>query len=108
MTTFDTVWSWLQGNLKSGQIIKNWSVLHEYLDRTMTIVDVCSDYIKVAPPNAKNIQAVPREDFKKLWEDWSAYKSGKVLRSTFPEKTRYVTYIISILHNYEQEVEGNA
>ena len=84
MVTFDNVWSWLQGNLKSGQIIKNWSVLHEYLGRTMTIVDVRSDYIKVAPPNAKKNQVIPKEDFEKLWGDWSAYKNGKVLRSTFP------------------------
>ena len=108
MVTFDNVWSWLQGNLKSGQIIKNWSVLHEYLGRTMTIVDVCSDYIKVAPPNAKKNQVIPKEDFEKLWGDWSAYKNGKVLRSTFPKKTRFVTYIISILHYYEQEVTGIA
>ena len=108
MATFDTVWSWLQNNLKPGQINKNWSVMHGYLGRTTTIVDVRSDYIKVAPPNAKNIQVVPREDFKKLWEDWSAYKSGKVLRSTLREKSRFLTYIISILHYYEQEVTGDA
>lgn len=107
MATFDNVWSWLQNNMKSGQIIKNWSVLHGYLGRTMTIVGVCSDYIKVAPPNPSNMQEVPKQDFKKLWEDWSAYKSGKVLRSAFLEKSRFITYIISILHYYEQEVAGN-
>jgi len=108
MATFETVWSWLQNNLKSDQIIKNWSVLHGYLGRTTTIVDVRNDYITVAPPNAKNIQVIPKEDFKKLWEDWSAYKSGKVLRSAFLEKSRFITYIISILHYYEMEVTDDA
>ncbi len=106
MATFENVWSWLQNNLKSGQTIKNWSVLHGYLGRTTTVVEVCSDYIKVDPPNAKNIQVVPREDFEKLWEDWPAYKGGKVPRTTFPEKTRFVTYVISILHYYDVEVSG--
>ena len=107
MATFDTVWSWLQNNLQSGQIIKNWSVLHGYLGRTTKVVDVCNDYIKVEPPKAKNIQIVPREDFEKLWEDWSDYKSCGLPRSTFLEKSRFITYIISILHSYEKEVAAN-
>jgi hypothetical protein len=104
MITFDTVWSWLQSNLKPGQTIKNWSGLHGYLGRSTTIVSVCNEYIEVDPPKAKNIQVVPRDDFRKLWEDWSAYKGGKVARSTFLEKSRFITYIISIFHYYEQEI----
>jgi len=108
MATFDNVWSWLQNNMKSGQLVKNWSVYHGYLGRTMTVLDVRSDYIKVDPPKAKNIQVVPREDFKKLWEDWPAYKSRELPRSAFLEKSRFITYVISILHYYEQEVVDNA
>jgi len=108
MATFDEVWSWLQDNLKPSQTIKNWSVIRGDLGRTVTVVCVCSGCIEVDPPKAKNIQVVPKQDFKKVWDVWSAYKSGELFRSTIPEKTRYVTYILSILHYYEQEVTGNA
>ncbi len=103
MTIFDSVWSWLQGNLKSGQAVKNWTASGKYLGDTMKIVGVRSGYIEVNPPNAACTQMVPKKDFMKVWEVWSDYKSGKLPRSAIGEKIRYTKYIISILHWYEQE-----
>lgn len=106
MTTFESVWSRLQNNLKPGQAIKNWTSSGGYLGDTMKIVGVRSGYIEVDPPNAACTQMVPKKDFKKVWEVWSEYKSGKLPRSAIGEKIRFTKYIISILHYYEQEAQG--
>jgi len=48
-------------------------------------------------PTAKNLQTVPKSDFKKVWEKWEEYLSGKVLRHEIRDEcTRFSSYIISI------------
>lgn len=108
MTTFYSVWSCLQGNLKPGQAIKNWTAFRGYLGDTMKIAGVRSGYIEVDPPKAENIQVIPKEDFKKVWKVWSAYKNGRLPRSTIRQKIRFTTCIVSILHWYEQEDQSRA
>ncbi len=108
MTTFESVWSWLQGNLKPGQAVKNWTAYRGYLGDTMKIAGVRSGYIEVDAPNASSIQVISKEDFEKVWEVWSDYKNGKIRRYEIRDITRFSKYIISILNWFEQEVGGNA
>lgn len=107
-TTFGIVWSQLQGNLKAGQTIKNWTALRGYLGDTMKITGVRGGYIEVDAPNASTTQVISKEDFEKVWEVWSDYKSGKSPRYQLRDITRFSKYIISILHWYEQEGGGKA
>jgi len=104
MATFDSVWSWLQGNLKPGQEIKNWTAFRGYLGDTMAIAGVRSDYIEVDAPKASSTQVISKEDFEKVWEVWSAYKGGKLPRYQIRDMTRFSKYIISILNWYVQEL----
>jgi hypothetical protein len=98
MVTFDDVWSQLRANLKAGATIRNWTAFRGYLGDTMTVAGVREDRIEVDPPNAINIQAIPKDEFKKVWEVWSDYKRQKVRRYELRDMTRYSKYVISILH----------
>jgi len=103
MTTFDSVWTRLQSNLKPGKAIKNWTALRGYLGDTMKIVGVRSGYIAVNAPNASSTQVISKANFEKVWEVWSDYKSGKLPRHELRDITWFSKYIISILHWWEQE-----
>ena len=101
MTSFDTIWTQLQNNLEVNMPIKNWTAFNGYLGDEMTVVGVREFYIEVKSPNARNVQFVPKDDFKKVWEVWADYKSQKVRRYEIRNITRFSKYIISILHWYE-------
>ncbi|MGD0707387.1 MAG: hypothetical protein ABSA51_02925 [Anaerolineaceae bacterium] len=101
MVPFETVWAYLQANLEAGTIIRNWTLMHGYLGDTMKVVAVRGNSIEIEAPNAENIQVVPKEDFEKLWDVWSDYKSRTLKRNELRELTRFSKYIISILHWYE-------
>ena len=102
MISFDAVWSFLQKRLKTGTILNNWSTYQGYLKGTVTVTGIHSDNIEVDPPDAKNVQAVPKADFEKVWNIWVDYKKQAVKRHELKPITRYSTYIVSILHWYEK------
>jgi hypothetical protein len=103
MRLFEEVWDYLQSNLDPEAQIGNWTVFNGYLGNEMTIAGVRDDYIDVDTPTAKNTQLVPKEDFNKVWKVWSDYKDQKIKRYEVRDMTRYSTYIISILHWFEEE-----
>jgi len=102
MTPFDSVWSRIQGNLKPGTSIKNWTVLRGYLGDTMKIASVHSGYIAVDAPHASTTQLITKDNFQRIWEIWPEYKGGKFPRNQMNPITRFSKYIISILHWAEQ------
>ena len=106
MESFDSVWGNINKQLISGMTIDNWTVFHDYLGDSMTIVNVGRHAIEIDAPKAKNIQVVPREDFRAIWNEWSGYKQGRVQRQELRDMTRFSKYIISILHWYEEETSN--
>jgi len=105
MSEFDNIWDVLQRRLKPGTEIQNWTAYRGYLDDSMTINDIQENSIEVETPKAKNIQHVPKEDFKNVWSVWSDYKIQKVKRYELRDMTRFSKYVISILKWYEEEVK---
>jgi hypothetical protein len=103
MASFEKMWDYLQSNLEPGTQIRNWTVLKDYFGDDMIIVKVNPNHIDVDPPQAKNLQVVPKKDFGKVWDVWSNYKRRITLRKELAEMTRYSKYIISILRWYEEE-----
>jgi hypothetical protein len=103
VTSFDEIWNYLQSNLKPGAQIRNWTAFGGYLGDEMTVTRVSDEHVKVDAPSARNVQVVPKEDFKEVWEVWSGYKTLKVKRYELRDMTRYSKYIISILHWFETE-----
>ena len=101
MTEFNTIWSYIQTNLKIGTTIKNWTAYSGYLGDTMKVTAVRKNCIEVDAPNAKSTQIVPKDDFEKVWEVWSDYKDEVIKRYEVRDMTRFSKYIISILHWYE-------
>lgn len=103
MASFETVWKYIQVNLKPGSEIKNWTAFKGFLGDSMTIGGIRGNYIEVEAPKAENILNVSKKDFESVWEVWSDYKSQKVKRMELTPITRFSKYIISIFHWYEQE-----
>ena len=101
MASFETVWGYIQTNLKPGTEIKNWTAYSGCLGDKMTIMKVRSRYIEVDTPKTMTFQVVPKKDFEGVWEVWSGYKSQRVRRMELTPITRFSKYIISILHWYE-------
>jgi hypothetical protein len=106
MTKFETVWAYLQDHLKAGISITNWSAFRGYFGGQMMVDRVREHSIVVDTPKAKNLQTVPKDDFKSVWKVWSDYKSNKVKRYELRDMTRYSKYVISILHWYDEEVSN--
>jgi hypothetical protein len=102
MNTFEMIWPDLVRQLKLGMSIDNWTAYRGYLGNTMKIAGVNDRYIEVEAPNAKTIQHVPKEDFRKVWKVWADYKAENFPRSEMREFTFFSKYIISILHWYEE------
>lgn len=104
MKTFELLWPDLVSHLKPGSIIDNWTAFRGDLGDKMTVVGIRDGYIEIEAPKAKSIQRVTKDDFEKVWEIWSDYKSQKIPRHEIRDMTLYSKYIISILHWYEQNV----
>jgi len=103
MDRFENIWNFLQINMKSGTVLKNWTSYSGYLGDSMTITKIGRNYIEFEAPKAKHIQHVPKEDFEKVWRVWTDYKTQKVKRYELRDMTRFSKYIISLLHWYEEE-----
>jgi hypothetical protein len=106
--SFKKTWSYIQSNLHAGQLIDNWTKDGRYYIKQLSIVRVRpGKVILIKSPNAKDVQRIPQDDFKKVYDVWSQYKA-----STFPRRrirddlTRFSTYIISVLHWVEQNNNG--
>lgn len=101
---FEHVWGFIQNHLKKGDEIRVWSAFHGDLGWKITIDYLDNQVIVVISPNAKSTQRIPSEDFKRVWVVWADYKRLVVRRYELRDITRFSTYIISILHWYDQEV----
>lgn len=104
MAEFQDVWKQLQKHLRSGMVIRNWTVLKDYFGEDFKITLVDQDAIQVDAPGANNIQIVPKGDFEAVWEIWTEYLYNDFSRQEMRDMTRFSKYIISILHWYDQEV----
>ena len=100
---FVNVWHSLQGRLKPGTTIRNWTALKGHLGDEFQVVKVSPERVVVQAPKAKNIQSIPQEEFCKVWQVWEGYKAGRVERQEIRDLTRHSKYILSIFHTLEEE-----
>jgi len=96
---FTEVWRDIRTYLKPRMEIKYWGKSRGSSGKKFVIKSISNNCIYCDPPNAKNTQPVPRQDFEATWELWEDYMAGKVQRQYFTELTRFSSYIISIFHN---------
>ena len=93
-TSFHNYWDMIQVRLSRGQSIKSWSVAGRS-HSTFGIVRVEPECITVAPQNGK-ARKVPKREFERVFQVWSAYKAGKQRHEL--GFTQHSTYIITLLH----------
>jgi len=97
--SFDDKWERLLKELYKGQVIKNWGKGHGFTGNTFKIIDITEDVVICQPPKAINLQVVPKDNFRKVWEIWPKYLSGDYPRYQIRDEiTRFSSYIISIFH----------
>ncbi len=99
-TSFEKKWDEVCNLLHVGQVINNWGYVRGYTGKSFKISRIEPDSIVIDSPSAKNLQRVPKDDFRKVWEIWKAYLSQKILRNEITAFiTRYSSYILSIFHD---------
>jgi hypothetical protein len=97
------VWESFREKVWPGFKFTTWSAFSGYLGNTFQIYKISDNSIIVQSPSAKNLQIVPKKDFFNISIDWNEYKLGNIPRYEFRDRTRYSTYIISILHWLDDE-----
>ena len=100
--SFNRIWSFIQDNIKKGQIIKNWTKDSGYIGDPFTINCLDTNRIDITPLRAESIQRIPKKDFESVYDIWEQYLSGNFQRSKIREFTRFSKYIISIFHLVNQ------
>ena len=93
---FESIWLKLQMQLQEDYLMEAWSQHSGYTGGLFRIYAVGDDFVKVEL--TKSIQHISKKEFEKVYDIWSAYKSGLVPRHQLRDITRYSTYIISIFH----------
>ena len=63
MTSFATVWEYIQANLKPGTEIRNWTAFSGYLDDKITITKFRGRDIEVDTSKTMTFQVVQIKDF---------------------------------------------
>jgi len=63
MTSFATVWEYIQANQKPGTEIRNWNAFSGYLGDKMTITKFCGRDIEVDTSKTMTFQVVQIKDF---------------------------------------------
>lgn len=95
---FEKIWSRIQKELYSGLIIPNWGFVRGLTGNKFKVERITENAVVCDPPNAKNRQYVPKDDFKIIWEVWDLYLQYEVKRYEIAEISRFSSYIISIFN----------
>ena len=103
---FTQTWVALQGHLRVGTVVPNWTADNGYLGDSFLITSVGPQTIVADSPNAKNNQIISQNDFGVVYHYWNDYCSGIVPRNQIRDATRFSKYVISILHWLENQLGG--
>jgi Zn ribbon nucleic-acid-binding protein len=96
--TFASVWSELQARLGVRVGIPNWTRDSGFRGEGFTVIEVSQSLVRVDPPGARALVAVPRGEFEKVFAVWGQYRSNGLPRQDLVARTRFSKYIISIFH----------
>jgi hypothetical protein len=97
--TFEGVWADFRYRLKPRTQIKMWSAHSDYTGAGFKVDGFDPTAITVIPEGRKP-RSISREDFRRVYAQWGAYKAGKIGRAELGEITRSqnTSYILSLLH----------
>lgn len=102
-SNFEDVWHKIKGQLKIGEVIKNWTPVNGYFGNDVIITSINNDSITIQTKSAKPPQLLIKNEFYEIWEVWPFYISGKIKRNELRANRFHTTYIIDILHWYEMK-----
>jgi len=96
--TFASAWSEMQARLGVRVRIPNWTRDSGFRGEGFTVVEVSQTLVRVDPPGAQGLVAVPRGEFEKVFAVWGRYTADGLPRQELVALTRFSKYIISIFH----------
>jgi hypothetical protein len=97
--TFEGVWAQFRIRLKPGTVVKYWGAHTGYTGAEFKVDGFGTSSVTVIP-GAGRARSISREDFRRIYAQWSAYKVGKIGRAELGEITRSqnTSYILSLFH----------
>jgi hypothetical protein len=97
MSPFNIYWEKIVAHLQEGMQIPNWTYFHGFAGEKIEIAAIQANEITVISKNKNRPIHVPKQAFEFMFNNWNAYVSGKIKRSTLRESTFHSRYTISIL-----------
>lgn len=97
MENFDHVWEKIHQKVQPGSHIPDWTALKGYLGKTIEVISLSENGVRVRALHKKSIVYVPKNDFKIIWNIWSKYLRQEIRRHEIMDMIRTSVYVISIL-----------
>jgi hypothetical protein len=96
--TFEGTWADFRNRLKPDLMVNMWSA-NGYTGKKFK-VDGFDPVAITVIPEGKAPRSISREDFRRVYQQWPAYKVGKINRTDLGQITRSqnTSYILSLLH----------
>lgn len=103
--TFEGTWAEFRARLKPGTPVKNWSA-NGYTGTGFRVDGFDPAAITVIPEGRKP-RSISKEDFRRVFAQWLAYKTRRINRTDLGQITRSqnTTYILSLFHWLETPEE---
>ena len=79
------------------EYVRYWSKAGRTRGRKFKVLGRRGNYVLVEPENG-DIRNIPIKDFQIVLKHWKGYIKGFVKRQELRDKTRFSSYIISIIH----------
>jgi len=93
---FEDFWNYLKRELREWRTVNYWSVAGRFRKNIFEALAE-DDYVLVYPEDC-SLQRIPKEDFRIVYDVWEQYLTREVKRYEIRDKTRFSSYIISIIH----------
>ena len=98
---FEDTWADIQRRLPVRERIQNWSADKGYTGARFRITDVEPSGVTIEADGTSIPRQVAKSELQKIFADWPGDRVGTIRRSTLRDKSKNITYILSILHWHE-------
>ena len=98
---FEDTWADIQRRLPVREHIQNWSADKGYTGGRFRITDIEPSSVTIEVDGTSIPRQVAKSEFQKIFADWPGYRVGTIRRSTLRDKSKNITYFLSILHWHE-------
>jgi len=96
------MWARIILELRPGTVIQSWGVARGYTGGSFKVEDVERTSVTVAGGDMQMSRRVSQGEFEKVYAVWPQYAAGNYPRSKMTNLSQNTTYILSILHPFDE------